>query len=149
MQIKSNKLLIIAAFLSAIAGCLHLACIVFGAPWYRALGAGEELAVLAEQGHWYPTAVTLLIAVILFVWTLYALAAAGVTRVLPLQKTALVLISLVLLVRGVSFVFLMPYFVGNSITFWLVSSTICLTMGLLFGIGTYQVWPQLTAQSKT
>ena len=39
-----NPLLVLAAALSAIAALLHLACIYFGGPWYRAMGAGEEEA---------------------------------------------------------------------------------------------------------
>ena len=46
-----NVFLIVAGTLSAIAAILHLACIYFGAPWYRLLGAGEHMAELAEQGR--------------------------------------------------------------------------------------------------
>ena len=53
-----NIFLIIAGSLSAIAAILHLGCIYFGAPWYRFFGAGEQMAILAEQGSVQPTLIT-------------------------------------------------------------------------------------------
>lgn len=64
-----NVNLIIAATLSAIAAVLHLACIAFGASWYRFFGACEEIASLAEQGSAIPTLITSFIALVLFVWS--------------------------------------------------------------------------------
>jgi hypothetical protein len=34
----------------------------------------------------------------------------------------------------------MPMFPENGLTFWLVSSTICLFIGGLFAVGTFQQW---------
>lgn len=74
---RSNSFLVAGAAMSALAALLHLGCIVFGPPWYRFLGAGEEMAQLAASGHWYPTVVTLVIATILALWSLYALSGLG------------------------------------------------------------------------
>lgn len=138
-----NKPLLVGAFLCIFAALAHIGCIVFGASWYLALGAGQQMANLAEQGHWYPTLVTSVISFVLFVWALFALSGAGVIRHLPLTRWILVCIGLVLIVRGVLFVLLMPMFPGNSMTFWLVSSSLCALLGTLILFGTYQVWPQL------
>jgi len=142
-----NKFLIAGAFFCALAALAHLGCIVFGAEWYRFMGAGEQMAQMAEQGHWYPTIVTSAIVVLLSIWALYALSGAGVIKRLPLTRLALVIISGIFLLRGVTFVGLMPAFPENSLTFWLVSSAICLVIGGLFAVGTYQQWPKPGGQT--
>ncbi|WP_406681969.1 hypothetical protein [Shewanella subflava] len=43
---------------SAIAALAHLGCIIFGGDWYRFLGAGEQMASLADNGDWYPSMVS-------------------------------------------------------------------------------------------
>jgi hypothetical protein len=139
----SNRVLLAAAFCCALAALAHLGCIVFGGDWYRFFGAGEQMALMAEQGLWYPTIVTSGIVIVLFIWALYALSGSGAIKRLPLTRLALVAISGIFLLRGVSFVGLMPMFPENSLTFWLVSSAICVFIGGLFAVGTYQQWSNL------
>ena len=138
-----NRFLVVAATLSAIAGLVHLGCIVFGAPWYRFFGAGEGMARLAEAGHWYPSVFALAIASVLFSWSLYALSGAGIIRRLPLLKLGLCVITAIYLVRGIGFAAIMPLFPGNSPVFWLVSSGICLAIGLVHLLGVRQAWVRL------
>ena len=129
--------------MSALAALLHLGCIVFGAPWYRFLGAGERMAQMDLVGHWYPTAFTLVITTVLVVWSLYAFSGAGVVRKLPFTRVALCAITGVYLLRGIAFAPLMAYFPDNSTTFWVVSSGICLLIGVVHFIGLRQVWSRL------
>jgi hypothetical protein len=142
--VQKNKLLIAAAVCSALAALLHLGCIVFGGDWYRFFGAGEQMAQMAEAGHIYPTVVTLVIVFILTSWSLYALSGAGVILRLPLVRWVLCIIAAIYLLRSLAFVPLMPMFPENSVTFWVVSSTICFVLGLLYAVGTRQVWTQLS-----
>ena len=142
-MVVKNRVLILGALFSALAALVHLGCIVFGGDWYRLLGAGEQMAVLAEQGHWYPTTITLVIALILTIWSLYALSGARVIAKLPLLRLGLCVISSVYLLRGTIFFLLMPMFPGNSATFWFVSSSICLIIGACYAVGTYQSWQSL------
>ena len=102
---------------------------------------------MAEDGHWYPTVVTSSIVLVLSLWSLYGLSGAKVLFRLPLLKLGLVVISLIYLVRGVAFVAIMQMFPENSLTFWLVSSGICLTMGILYSVGTYQSWAKLSGKN--
>ena len=139
-----NSFLILASICSGVAALLHLGCIIFGADWYRAFGAGEQMAQMAEAGMLYPTVVTSVIVVVLVVWSLYALSGAGVIRKLPLVRTALCVISAIYLLRGVAFIPLMPLFPENSLTFWLVSSGVCLLLGALYALGTKQAWAYLS-----
>lgn len=146
MQAVTNKYLLAAAGCCFIAALAHLGCIAFGGDWYRFFGAGEQMAVMAEQGLWYPALVTSIIVLVLLVWALYALSGAGAIRPLPLTKLALFLISSIFLLRGVAFVGLMPMFPENSLAFWLISSGTCLVIGSLFAVGTWQQWPVLGRQ---
>ncbi len=136
--------LIVAAVCCSVAALAHLGCIVFGGDWYRFFGAGEQMAVLAEQGHWYPTVATAVISTVLLLWAFYALSGAGVIRRLPLLRTALCVISAVFLLRGTAFIAIMPLFPDNSLTFWLVSSAICLLIGGLYAVGTAKAWHRLS-----
>lgn len=145
-----NKLLFFGGVFSLSAAIAHLCVIVGGPDWYRAFGAGEEMARLAETGSSYPTMVTLVIAAVLFVWALYGFSAAGLIRRLPLMRLALVLISTILLLRGllgVPVVMLSdsPYLneLQQNLSFMLLSSFICLVIGLCYAIGTSQTWSSL------
>jgi hypothetical protein len=108
------------------------------------MGAGEQMARAAERGAWMPTLLTLAIATVIAVWAAYAFSAAGVILRLPLTRTALVLISLVLILRAFA------YFVGDmwrpdlSHSFMAWSSLIVLALGMCFAIGTWKAWPILS-----
>lgn len=139
----TNYALIAAATLNALAALAHLGCIVFGASWYRFLGAGERMAQLVEAGSSHPTRVTLFISAVLLTWSAYALSGAGVIARLPLLRTILCAITAVYLLRGLLFFLLMPYFPGNSMAFWWWSAAICLGIGLLHLFGLRQAWATL------
>lgn len=147
MTSTKSTVLVVAAMLSAIAALLHLACLIIGAPMFRLMGAGEQMAQLHLAGHWYPVAITSAIAVILLGWSLYALSGAGVIRRLPLLRTVLTAVTCIYIARGVAFIPAMAYFPGNSVTFWLVSSAICLLIGIVHLIGLRQVWDRLSGMT--
>lgn len=135
--------LVVGASMSAAAACAHLACIVLGAPAYRFMGAGERMARAAEAGKAQPTLMTLAISCVLLIWAAYALGAAGVIGRLPLSFVVLPAICAVYLCRALAFPLLKPAFPENSLTFWLVSSGICLVIGLLHLYGVVAVWHTL------
>jgi hypothetical protein len=143
MQMPMNILLLIAGILSAIAALLHLACIYFGSSWYRFFGAGEQMAIWADQGNIKATLFTSGIVAVLLIWSLYAFSAAGLIPRLPLVKLALVLITAVYLLRGIGGLFLIKNPMQHSPEFWLWSSLICLGFGLVHFIGLKQQWPSL------
>lgn len=126
-------LLKVAGWLVFVAALLHLGIIAGGADWYRFFGAGEAMALMSEQGLWYPAIVTACIATILFVWSLYAFSGAGLIRCLPLLKTALLVIGAIFLMRGLLAVPLLffadsPYMaeLKEKMVFMLVTSFLCL-----------------------
>lgn len=97
-----NYYLIVAGCLSATAALIHVGCIVFGASWYRFFGAGEQMAVMAEQGMTKPTIITTFIVVVLSIWSLYAFSAAEIIGRLPIIRLALILITAIYLMRGLA-----------------------------------------------
>ncbi|MEO7860885.1 MAG: hypothetical protein ABIU05_10650 [Nitrospirales bacterium] len=147
MRAQPNPFLVAGAILSAIAAALHLACIYFGGPWYRLMGAGEQMARLAESGSTFPAMITSAIAAMLLVWSLYALSGAGVIRRLPLLRSILCAITAFYLLRGFAFVLLMAVVPGRSFRFWLWSSAICAVYGMVHAVGLKQVWPLLRPRS--
>lgn len=147
MPPRINRFLLAAACADAFAALLHFACIVFGASWYRFLGAGEAMARLAEQGDPRPGRMAAGIGLVLLIWAAYALSGAGAIPRLPLVRLALALIAAVLLARGTLFFALMPYFPGNSLAFWLVTAAICVALGLLHAFGLRQRWAVLSVRA--
>jgi hypothetical protein len=132
-----------------LAAVLHLGVIVGGPAWYRFFGAGEEMARAAEQGYVTPSLITFAIAALLTIWSLYALSGAWIIRRLPLLRTALILISIVYLTRGLALLpilILRPELVD---TFAVVSSLIVLAYGLAYSIGTWTQWANLRPTSKS
>lgn len=145
-----NLWLLVGGLLALGAALMHLAIIVGGVDWYRFFGAGEQMAQMAESGSAYPAMVTGTIALILASWGCYGLSGAGVMPRLPFLRAALVVITTVFLARalfGIPAVlyFDSPYFqeLGHSMTFMVVSSSICLVYGLCYLVGTCKAWPSL------
>ena len=138
-----NYYLVVAGCLSAVAALMHIGCIAFGAPWYRFFGAGEQMAVMVEQGMIKPTIITSFIVVVLSIWSLYAFSAAGVIGCLPFIRLALIVITAIYLVRGIAGIYFVANPIGRSPEFWIWSSVICLSIGLLHMIGLKQQWTSL------
>ena len=140
---KTNKMLILGGVFSFIASILHIAIIIGGSTWYRFFGAGEEMAAMAEQGSWIPGIVTFGIAIVLFIWGLYAFSGARALKHLPFLKSILVIVSGIYLIRGLG---LIPAFViipelVDGLLVW--SSLVSLMIGLAYAVGTKQEWSNL------
>lgn len=138
-----NPWLVAGGILSALAAILHLAVIAGGPDWYRFVGAGEEMAQMAERELLRPALITVAIAAILTLWSAYAFAGAGLLPRLPLMKTALTAITAVYLLRGLALLPLLLLRPDLLDPFALWSSLIVLAYGLVHAIGTYRAWPTL------
>ena len=139
----------IAGILSFLTAALHIAIIFGGADWYRFFGAGEETAVLVEQGSIQPTISALILALIFTGWGLYAWSGSGCLPRLPFVRTCLVLITFVYLARGVvglviPFLSTHPRITELSLSFWVWSSLICLCFGLVHLKGVMDKWQALS-----
>jgi putative oxidoreductase len=137
--------LIVGALLSFVAAGLHIVIIIGGPNWYRAFGAGEAMANMAEAGLFKPTLITACIAAILTIWGCYALSGAGLIVKLPLLKLVLIAITVIYLVRGLAGFLAMfypnsPAALQNSSSFWVWSSLVCLCFGLVHLKGLLDRW---------
>ncbi len=148
----ADRLLVSGGVLTAAAALLHVGIIIGGPEWYRFFGAGERMARMAARGSMQPALVTAIIAAILAVWSLYAFSGAGVIRRLPLLRLALTLIAAVYLARGllgVPAVMLVDDVYTNELreklTFMVVSSAICILLGLCYAIGAARTWQTASA----
>ena len=145
----ARALLLVAAWMSVAACLLHFAVIVGGPDWYRFFGAGEEMARAAQRGSSVPAIMTAIIATILAVWAAFSFGAAGTIRLLPLTRTALIAIAVVLLARSALVLVPQVWAPEQTMAFRIVSSAVCLTMGLCFALGTWFAWPTLRPNSRT
>jgi len=101
------------------------------------------MALLSEQGSSQPTLITSGIVLVFSIWSMYAFSAAGITFRLPLIRLALILITIIYLTRGVVGFFLINSPMGRSPEFWVWSSVICLSFGVVHLIGLKQQWSSL------
>lgn len=140
MRPDLNRPLVLAGLLSFSAAALHLLVALGGPEYYRTFGAGETLASMAEAGSHYPALVALLIASVLTIWGLYAWSGAGLIRRLPLLRIGLMAITSVYCFRGL-YGFFVPivshhvYVVDLGVAFWIWSSAICLSIGVVHLVG--------------
>lgn len=134
----------LGGWLSVGAALLHVGCIIGAPDWYRFFGAGEEMALAAERGAWFPAVVTGFIAVILSIWALYAFSGAGKFARLPLLRAGLVVISAIYMARALALIpaYLMRPDLNDSFAIW--SSLIVLIYGLAYAVGTWRAWRVLS-----
>lgn len=136
----TTTLLIAAAATSFLVALLHVYVIVRGAPAYRAFGAGETLASMAERGSWLPALLTAGITAVFLVFTAYYLSGAGLLPHLPFLAFAMVGIAAIYTLRGAMVA--MALRVRMS-PFDFYSSLVSLLVGLLHVAAVWLAWPAL------
>ncbi len=139
-----NPWLLAGGATSALAAIAHLACIVGGPDWYRAMGAPEGYARAAARGAWTPALVTVGIAGVLLLWSAYAWSGAGAIGRLPLLRIGLIVITAIYVARGL--MMFAPSLLRRpelSLTFVIWSSSIVLAMGLIHALGVWRGWATL------
>ena len=136
-MIVSQRILILGGASSFFIGGLHIIAILIGAPAYDFLDA-PELSILAQQGSYLPTLITLGVSFFFFIFAAYAFSGVGWIRTLPLLKKMLTLIACLYIVRGMAviwYVFLVfvdsPMAVPREIVF----SFFSLAVGYCYFLG--------------
>lgn len=130
-------MLLIAAALTGLAALAHVGCIIFGARWYRFMGAGERMARMAEAGSPRPALITAAVTLVLVIWAAYALSGAGVLAPLPLLQPVLWAICAVLMLRALGGFVLAVLAPGeHGWRFWIWSSALCLLLAASYTLGT-------------
>jgi hypothetical protein len=133
------------ASLSVVIALAHFAMPVIGPSAYRWFGA-PPLARAVERGEvMWPTLLTVSVATVFVIWALYAMSGAGMGRRLPLLRTALSIISVIYLLRGLQVVReVMVLLDGQPIPpRFAVFSAISLLAGVFYLAGTVFRWKGL------
>jgi hypothetical protein len=147
-----KSLLKLGGVLSFAVALLHVVAIFIGAPAYRYLGAGEDMATAAESGSAFPALLTLFLVVIFAIWGFYGLSGAGVIRRLPLLKIALLLIGVVYTLRGVVVFQQLFQIAASSVEVAsreIVFSLVSLIIGLAYLLGTILNWRSFGANNRS
>jgi len=134
-----NLYLVFAGIMSFCAAILHLMIIYKGTQWYDFFHAGEHFVQLSKQGSFVPAIVTLIIALVLFMWSLYAFSGAQLIGKLPFLKPILIAITFIYTMRGLAIIPLSIFYPEKSDPFMVWSSVICLIIGLFYFIGMYRM----------
>lgn len=141
---------------AAAGAVLHIAILFGGPEWYAFFGAPRGLVEMARAGHPRAPISCLVIAAFLSVLAAYAFSAAGAIRRLPLLRLVCAGVAAVLLLRGVLFVPLTlwrPDLLARVCdcrevnTFIVVTSLLCLAMGVGFALGALDPAPGRKAGS--
>jgi hypothetical protein len=132
---SGDTLLALCGVINLLIALLHVAVIYYGAPAYRFFGAGEQMAVMSEQGSLVPAMVTSGVTLVFFVFALVTFAQAGWLR-LPFSFQGVFAIATIYTLRGLLVVPLL--FMGDKASqFDLVSSLISLLIGAAHFAGLY------------
>lgn len=95
-----SKLLVIAGVIAAATAIWHWLCIIGGLSWYAFAHAPPPILESVRQGTLLAPAGAFIIGLLFLSCTMFAFSGAGLTRKIPLLKSALATIALLCLVRG-------------------------------------------------
>jgi hypothetical protein len=136
--------LLLVGSAAAAAAALHIAILFGGPDWYATFGAPRGLVEMARAGNVRAPISCLIIASLLALLAAYAFSGAGVIRRLPLLRLGLAVGAAVLILRGVLFIPLIlwrPAVLSGFCdcrsvdAFIVVTSAVCLAMGVGFALG--------------
>ena len=144
----ASACLLFAGAASSAGALLHVAILFGGPDWYAFFGAPGGMVAMARAGNLRAPVSCLIIAAILLVFAVYAFSGAGTVRRLPFLRPGLASIAAVLLLRGVLLVPLIlwrPRVLAGICdcrevdTLIVVTSTLCLAMGVAYALGAWAV----------
>lgn len=117
----------------------HIIGLVWADQMFEITGVGKEMAALAQKHPALPYLLTIIVAIVFFIFGLYGLSAAHKFRKLPFLKTAVFLIAGIYLLRGFGELIVDTIQETNSIS-ETVYSLFAIIIGLLFLIGGLRKW---------
>jgi hypothetical protein len=117
----------------------HILGLIWADQMFEITGIGKEMATLAQKHSTLPYLLTIIVAIVFFIFGLYGLSAANKFRKLPLLKTVIFLIAGIYLLRGAGELIADKIQGTNSIA-ETIYSLVAIIIGLLFLIGGLQKW---------
>lgn len=100
MKNNHARLTFLAFAISLFGVAIHVAAMIGGPHWYAFFGAPPQVVASAQAGTWLAPVATTGIAVLMGICAMYACAALGWVRRLPLLRTMLAGIAAVCLLRA-------------------------------------------------
>ncbi|KAA3610727.1 MAG: hypothetical protein D8M58_21025 [Calditrichaeota bacterium] len=136
---KKNILLLIGGYINYMIAVLHIVGLLWADWMFRVTGIEKDMAELAEIHVSLPYLLTIVVAVFFYLFGRYALSAAGSGKKLPFLKIVNYSIAFIYLLRGIG-----EFFYDNlndtSSVLETSYSMISIIVGLLYLVGTYQVF---------
>ncbi|CAA9197790.1 hypothetical protein [Flavobacterium collinsii] len=117
----------------------HILGLIWADQMFEITGIGKEMATLAQKHSTLPYLLTIIVAIVFFIFGLYGLSAANKFRKLPLLKPVIFLIAGIYLLRGIGELIADTIQGTNSIA-ETIYSLVAIIIGLLFLIGGLQKW---------
>ena len=117
----------------------HILGLIWADQMFEITGIGKEMATLAQKHSTLPYLLTIIVAIVFFIFGLYGLSAANKFRKLPLLKPVIFLIAGIYLLRGIGELIADTIQRTNSIA-ETIYSLVAIIIGLLFLIGGLQKW---------
>lgn len=117
----------------------HIVGLIWADKMFEVTGIGTEMTELAQTHSSLPYLLTILAAIVFFIFGLYGLSADGKFRKLPFLKLVIFSIAGIYLLRGFGEL-IVDNIQGTSSINETVYSLIALSIGLLFLIGGLKKW---------
>ncbi|WP_374175113.1 hypothetical protein [Flavobacterium tructae] len=129
----------LGGYLNIVIAVGHILGLIWADRMFEITGIGKEMATLAQKHSTLPYLLTIIVAIVFFIFGLYGLSAANKFRKLPLLKPVIFLIAGIYLLRGAGELIADTIQGTNSLT-ETIYSLVAIIIGLLFLIGGLQKW---------
>lgn len=135
---KRNIPLLVGGILSLLLSLLHLGMIYVGAEAYEYFRAGSEMVAMARSGSYAPSLVTLGVATVLFLFSLYGFSGSRAIPALPFLRWGLIGIGAIYILRGAVLFLQIPGYFPESEMRDIIFSSVSLLSGILYLVGLRQ-----------
>ena len=117
----------------------HLGGLIWAQQMFEVTGIEQEMIMLAQIHASFPYLLTVLVAIVFFIFGLYGLSADGKFKKLPFLKLGVFSIAVIYLLRGIGVLILDMVQQTNSLA-GIIYSTTALIIGCLFLFGGLKKW---------
>ncbi|WP_395047913.1 hypothetical protein [Flavobacterium sp.] len=137
----------IGGYINILIAIAHVVGLIVAEKMFEVTGIGKEMTELAQTHSSLPYLLTILVAIIFFVFGLYGLSADNKFRKLPFLKPVIFTIAGIYLLRGFGEL-VVDNTQGTNSTVETIYSLFALIIGILFLIGGLKKW-KLTTKNET
>ncbi|WP_062058825.1 hypothetical protein [Aquimarina longa] len=129
----------IGGYINIIIALSHIIGLIWAKKMFEITGIGKEMFEIAQTHFLLPYIITILVAIVFFIFGLYGLSADHKLRKLPFLKLGIFIISGIYIFRGLGELIAAPIQDKNE-PLEMIYSIIALIIGLLFLVGGLKKW---------